>query len=137
MQTWLEELSEEQCLELLAGASLGRLGVVVNGRPEIFPINHVYDCTIDRVVFPTNRRTKLQAALNWPWVVFEVDGVDSDGSGWSVMVVGRAEEVRDRDLIERSTTSRTAAWGAGDDATWVAIVPAKISGRRISAVPTS
>lgn len=91
VQTWLINISDEECAELLAVTPLGRVGVVIGGRPEIFPVNHVYDRDTGTVAFPTNDRTKLHAALDWPHVAYEVDGVDPDGDGgWSVAVVGRA-----------------------------------------------
>ena len=72
--TFLVDIPPEACADLLEGATLGRLGVIVDGRPEIFPVNHVYDRPSGHVVFPTNDGTKLHAALDWPWVAFEVDG---------------------------------------------------------------
>jgi hypothetical protein len=39
--TYLLDLSRDDCIDLLASASLGRLGVVVDGHPEFFPLNHV------------------------------------------------------------------------------------------------
>ena len=134
VQTWLVELSAAECTDLLTTTPLGRLGVVVEGRPEIFPVNHMYDETSGCVVFPTNRRTKLHAALDWPWVAYEIDGETPDGSGWSVMVVGKAETITDVDRIAGIAPRRTAGWAASGDATWVRIVPSKITGRRISAV---
>jgi hypothetical protein len=47
---------------------------IVNGRPQIFPVNHVYDRPSGCVVFPTRAGIKLHGALDWPWVAFEVDG---------------------------------------------------------------
>jgi uncharacterized protein len=109
--------------------------VIVDGRPQIFPVNHVYDRPSGCVVFPTRAGTKLHGALDWPWVAFEVDGLDRDGGGgWSVLVAGRAEEVTDPDLIDRAATAREALWGAGHGTHWVRIVPSEVSGRRISAV---
>ncbi|WP_116995625.1 pyridoxamine 5'-phosphate oxidase family protein [Desertimonas flava] len=133
MQTWLVELSPSECADLLEKGPIGRLGVVIDGRPEIFPISHVYDRTTGRVVFPTNDRTKLRAALTWPYVAYEVDGLE-DGGGWSVMVVGSAELVDDVAAIERIAPARTVAWAAGPAVSWVAIVPDKVTGRRITAV---
>jgi uncharacterized protein len=49
---------------LLAAATLGRLGVIVDGRPEVFPVNHVYDHESGYVVFPRKARTTLHAALD-------------------------------------------------------------------------
>ncbi len=135
VQTWLVELSPRRCEELLATTTLGRLGVIVDGRPEIFPVNHVFD-PVDRcVAFVSNERTKLHAALGWPWVAFEVDGVEPDESaGWSVLVVGRAEEIDDAGTVARLEAQRRALWRMGDPGQWVRIVPSKVTGRQISAV---
>lgn len=135
VQTWLLDITAEQCEDLLARSTLGRLGVIVDGRPEIFPVNHVFDRTSGCVAFPTNARTKLHAALNWPWVAFEVDGIEpDDAGGWSVLVVGRAEEITDPDDISRIAQLRHVLWRSGDTVHWIRIVPSKTTGRRISAV---
>ena len=47
------ELDESACWALLRSAEVGRLAVVVNHRPEIFPINLVVDHAT--VVFRTAR----------------------------------------------------------------------------------
>lgn len=79
--------------------------------------------------------TKLHAAASWPWVAFEVDGVDADGqSGWSVLVTGTTEEVEGVDQLEMASCRRRTPWGLGCGARWVRIVPTKVTGRRISAV---
>jgi uncharacterized protein len=135
--TYVVDIPPQDCAELLASSSLGRLGVIVAGRPEIFPVNHVYDHDRGCVVFPTNDGTKLRAALDWPWVAFEVDGIaDDDGSGWSVLVVGRAEQVTDEDEITRLAQQRMVPWRAGPGVTWLRISPSKVSGRRICASST-
>jgi nitroimidazol reductase NimA-like FMN-containing flavoprotein (pyridoxamine 5'-phosphate oxidase superfamily) len=137
VRTWLIGISTDECAcaHLLSASGLGRLAVIVNGRPQIFPVNHVYDRPSGCVVFPTRAGTKLHGALDWPWVAFEVDGLDRDGGGgWSVLVAGRAEEVTDPELIARAATAREALWGAGRGTHWVRIVPSEVSGRRISAV---
>jgi uncharacterized protein len=89
VRTWLIGISTDECAcaHLLSASGLGRLAVIVNGRPQIFPVNHVYDRPSGCVVFPTRAGTKLHGALDWPWVGFEVDGLDRDGGGgWSVLV---------------------------------------------------
>lgn len=134
--TWRIEIPPEECTELLAGAPIGRLGVIVAGRPEIFPVGHVYDASTGTIVFPTNERTKWRAALEWPWVAFEVDGLDAARtSGWSVAVVGKAEEVTDAAEIDRAMQRRAVPWGAGcgPGAHWLRIVPDKLTGWRIHA----
>jgi uncharacterized protein len=99
-RTSLIELDPDDCAELLASSTLGRLGVVVDGRPEIFPVNHVYDSERGCVAFPTLPGTKLYAARNSPWVAFEVDRVDPDGErGCSVLVVGTAHVITDSEAV--------------------------------------
>jgi hypothetical protein len=75
-----------------------------------------------------------RAALDWPWVAFEIDGVESDGDGgWSVLVVGTAEVVTDPEEVALAARERHVRWAGGDSATWVRIVPSKVTGRRICA----
>jgi nitroimidazol reductase NimA-like FMN-containing flavoprotein (pyridoxamine 5'-phosphate oxidase superfamily) len=132
--TYVIDIPAAECAALLAAETLGRLGVVVDGRPEIFPVNHVYDHELGCVAFPTNPRTKLHAALSWPAVAFEVDGIRPDGSGgWSVLVLGQAEEITDAAVIDRLASQRTVLWRAGDAVHWVRIVPTSVTGRRIYA----
>src|SRR5690606_31857121 len=115
----------------LASAPMGRLGVIIDGRPEIFPVSHVFDLEHRCVAFPTNDGTKLHGALNWPWVAFEADELERDG-GWSVLVVGQAEEVTDPAEIERLSALRDVPWRTGPGTRWLRIVPSKITGRHIS-----
>ena len=127
-------LDEPACRDFLRQAPIGRLGVLVDGRPEIFPIAHAYDEETGSLVFPTHRGTKLESALAWPWVAFEVDGLDIErGEGWSVLVVGRAELVDDDAAVERARTARRLPWRAGPGACWLRIVPSKVTGRRLTA----
>lgn len=143
IETWLISIPPQESADLLAASKVGRLGVVIDGRPEIFPVDHVYDRASSSIVFPTSGGTKLHGALDWPFVAFEVDSLESpETGGWSVAVVGRAEEVTDPDDIARFEQARHVRWshpgGAWSDpgaAThWIRIVPTKVSGRRIKAV---
>jgi len=133
-KTALISLGPERCADLLALGTLGRLGVVIDGRPEIFPVNHVYDPVEGTVVFPAHKGAKLSGALDWPWVAFEVDGMDvPHNRGWSVAVVGRAEEIVDEATIDRLSNIRHIEWGEGVGARWIRIVPSKVTGREIEA----
>jgi uncharacterized protein len=89
LNTELQELTERECLELLGGEELGRIALVVQGRPEIFPVNYALD-DVGCVVFRTAAGMKLASAVNHA-VVFEVDHADRGmKSGWSVIVHGVA-----------------------------------------------
>lgn len=129
-RTWLTSLPQEECAALLRGAVVGRLGVIIDGKPEVFPVCHVYEDGC--VIFPTNDGTKMHAALRWPWVCFEVDAIDPDGmTARSVMVSGRAEEISDTAVIERAASIRTLPWRTEQTVRWVRIVPDQVTGRRI------
>lgn len=89
----LEEITEEECLEILDGHSLGRIAFVVEGQPRIFPVNYAMSGRI--VVIRTAAGTKLFHSPEAK-VAFEIDEYDSStGVGWSVMVQGIAHDATD------------------------------------------
>lgn len=131
-RTWLEDIPTHECVELLEASWLGRLGVVVDGHPEIFPVNHVYERATRSVLFPTPPTTKFRSALSSVSVAFEVDGVrDDELVGWSVLVLGVAEEVTDPETIAAATSLRRAVWALSERSHWLRIRPLKVTGRRI------
>jgi nitroimidazol reductase NimA-like FMN-containing flavoprotein (pyridoxamine 5'-phosphate oxidase superfamily) len=130
-RTGLEVISPDACRALLAGEEVGRLALVIGGAPSIFPVNFALDG--DAVVFRTAPGTKLDHAGR-STVAFEVDGIDREArTGWSVVVVGRLEEV---DQFDAATLARVSAlalypWAEGAKDHWLRLVPTRISGRRI------
>jgi nitroimidazol reductase NimA-like FMN-containing flavoprotein (pyridoxamine 5'-phosphate oxidase superfamily) len=128
----LEVLTEQECRELLANppVHVGRVALIDGGRPLILPVNYLF--TDGAVVFRTDPGTKLATALREEQVAFEVDAVDTAWrEGWSVVVLGRAEEVTDADDRRRLQALPLRAWGPGAKDHLVRIRPTKISGRRI------
>ena len=132
-QPELEEIPEVECLEILSQHSLGRVAVIVEGRPEIFPVNYGIRGRV--IAFRTAAGTKLAHAPGSP-VAFEIDGYDeATGVSWSVVVQGTGHDVT----------------SAGDDFSWtargvpayplapgtrthrIAIEPINITGRRFQA----
>jgi nitroimidazol reductase NimA-like FMN-containing flavoprotein (pyridoxamine 5'-phosphate oxidase superfamily) len=129
-RTWLEHLGADECWRLLASTPVGRLGVLSDSAPEIYPVNHVVDERT--IVFRTDPGSKLRSLLHSPAVCFEVDAIDTEHeTGWSVLVKGRATEVVDRDERRRLVDVPLRYWSLGDKAHWVRIVPAEVTGRRI------
>lgn len=129
VRTGLEVLDRDECLALVRRSVIGRLGVSVDDRPLVFPVNFVLDGST--VVFRTAEGTKLWAARHAP-VVFECDGIDAlYHTGWSVMISGRAEEITNP--IERVRVARLplTPWSSGETPVWMRIRPDMISGRRI------
>jgi len=128
-RTGLEELDREECLRLLREAAIGRLAVVVDGQPLIFPVNFALDD--DSVVLRTDEGTKLHAARNGP-VAFECDHVDRTyHTGWSVLLTGRAVEVREPSELARLGALPLGPWLPGPKPVWLRIRPRSTTGRRI------
>jgi len=127
----LEVLDRATCIDLLAHRRfLGRLAIVADGRPLIFPVNYIFDN--ESVVFCTASGTKLNVIADGADVAFEVD--DSQPlhhSGWSVLVQGHAEVVTDPEEVARLQRGPLRPWAKGTRANWVRISVAEISGRRI------
>ena len=128
----LERMSREECVTLLQSQDVGRLVVVDNERPLIFPVNYAMDG--DAPVFRTASGTKLWAAARSP-VAFEVDEVDREAkAAWSVVVHGVAQEITAFDAGEvqaRVLGLPVHPWAKGDKPSIVRIAPRLITGRRV------
>ena len=126
----LEEIQEAECLEILDQHSLGRIAVIIDGQPQIFPVNYAMSGRV--IAFRTGAGTKLSHAPG-STVSFEIDEYDpKDGVGWSVMVQGVAVDATDS-FDDVSWAARAAtAWPAAPGAKpfRIAIEPSKITGRR-------
>ena len=129
-------LSDNDCWALLRGVEVGRLAVVVDAEPEIFPVNYVVDH--GTIVFRTAEGTKLTAALADGTVAFESDGVDFEKlMAWSVIVKGSAGEIRELDDMVDASLLPLAPWHGAPKHRFVRIVPAQISGRQFRVVDPS
>jgi nitroimidazol reductase NimA-like FMN-containing flavoprotein (pyridoxamine 5'-phosphate oxidase superfamily) len=121
----VEELSREECWQLLATGSIGRLAVITaDGLPFVVPVNYVLDGEI--VVFRSDYGTKFDALLRHP-VAFQVDSIDPrHRTGWTVLVQGIAHEATPHEAGHLTVEP----W-AGPKQRWVRIVTRHISGRRL------
>ena len=97
----IADLANSACLELLRDNHFGRVAFVeqTDGLPVIMPVNYLmYGET---VVFRTDPDSKLGRAMRSTTAAFEIDGIDErERTGWSVVVSGRAEEVRDTKQLD-------------------------------------
>jgi uncharacterized protein len=132
-RTWMEHLSPESCWDLLKTTPVGRIAVMVDGAPEVYPVNFVVD---DRsVAFRTAPGTKLSGLDLFPTTCFEADVIDPEShAGWSVMVKGRAAEVVRSDERSRLAARPLTLWTAGVKDHWVRIRPTQVTGRRIHTI---
>lgn len=127
-----EHLTPKECGDLLSAAPVGRLAVIVAGRPAIFPVNHsMYDGDI---IFRTGSGSKLDAAIGQP-VSFEVDGFDAASRlAWSVVVAGVAAEIAQLHQVLDLLRLPVFPWEPGAKPHLVRIHPESITGRRFPAV---
>jgi uncharacterized protein len=125
-----QELTRSECFALLAREHVGRVAVVDDRGPVVFPVNFVLDRHM--VVFRTDEGTKLDAACRGSRVAFEIDGADAAAhSGWSVVVRGEAIEVTGPAELARLRRLRLDPWAPGAKTHYVRILPAVLTGRRI------
>ncbi len=127
----LEELTEQECLDLLRRHAVGRIVFVVDGQPMALPVNYVLQDTT--VAFRTDPGSKLDGA-NLGRVALEIDDVDaSTREGWSVLVTGVGRDVTGAidEWSERVQAQHLTPWAAGERRHWVAISSPTFSGRRI------
>lgn len=100
-------------MELLAGASFGRVGVSVDALPAILPVT--ITLIDDDVVFRTVPGTKFAYAARNAVLAVEVDQYDPDrGEGWSVLVRGVATQLHDVAEVARARARLDGSW-IGDD----------------------
>lgn len=125
----LEELDDGDCLARLGSSHLGRIALSVGALPAVFPIHFAM---LGRdPVFRTDSGTKLRDASAGHIVCLQVDDVDNElHSGWSVMVIGRAEVITEASELAEAALLPLRPWvGPGDE--FVRIRSGLLSGRRV------
>lgn len=127
-----QELTKSECFDLLAREPLGRIAIVDDQGPAVFPVNFIFDKHM--VVFRTDEGSKLDAACRGSRVAFEIDGIDAaTRTGWSVLIRGETVEVTDASELRRLSEIIPAPWAPGAKAHVVRVLPAVVTGRRIVA----
>jgi nitroimidazol reductase NimA-like FMN-containing flavoprotein (pyridoxamine 5'-phosphate oxidase superfamily) len=123
-----EILSTNECWVLLRGSVVGRLAVIVDGDPDIFPVNPVVDH--GTIVFRTAAGAKL-AATKGRNVAFEVDGYDvGTARAWSVVVKGKAQEIWETEETLRALRLPLYPWQPGRKPRFLRVEPTSVTGRR-------
>jgi nitroimidazol reductase NimA-like FMN-containing flavoprotein (pyridoxamine 5'-phosphate oxidase superfamily) len=131
----IEELSEEQCLNLISGGGIGRIAYTGRFGPVVLPVN--YALRDGAVVFRTAENGPLDEDLRTGIagaeykVAFEIDSIDlAAQQGWSVLIQGPAHHVTSAE--ERAVREAgVEPWAPGPRELFVRIVPSRITGRRV------
>jgi nitroimidazol reductase NimA-like FMN-containing flavoprotein (pyridoxamine 5'-phosphate oxidase superfamily) len=88
----MKELAEEEAIELLNSAKIGRLGCVDNGEPYVVPINYFLE---DRSIYSHSLPgRKVDALRVHPRACLQVDAIEDDFHWRSAIAYGNFEEIR-------------------------------------------
>ena len=126
----LEELSLERCVQLLGATSIGRIAMVVDRYPIVFPVNYrlVNDADPWLVI-----RTRPGGMIDrtQSHVAFEIDGFDTGHkAGWSVLVRGGVRSLTESDK-ETVALIDPHPWLRAERSLWIGIQPLTITGRNL------
>ena len=125
---WLEELPLETCLEHLRREVVGRLGVVVDERPIVLPVNYRLVETVGPLWVTLRTRPGGVVDEATSHVALEIDGIDgARHEGWSVLVRGTMARV-DPDAANFKSRFDSEPW-IDDRHSWHVIEPFSITGR--------
>lgn len=87
-----------ECPRLLASVPVGRLIFTVNALPTVRPMNFVLVDGL--IVLRTTAQSTTTRKIDHAIVAFEADELDvANCCGWSVIMTGRAEVVKDAEMI--------------------------------------
>ena len=120
-------LSEQECWELLATVSVGRLALSVRALPVILPVQYYLDGR--RLAVCVGHHGLPERALDQTIIALAADSIDPvTRSGWSVQVQGRS-------VIPRGRRIDTGCGWPASAAQVVEIEPGRISGQRMHLCP--
>lgn len=123
------QLSIDQCWVLLDSEVVGRIALIVDGHPEVFPVNFVLQRR--SIVFRTAGGTKLWGAITAKPVAFEIDGYDAhEQTAWSVVARGEAELIDDQAEKDTVDALLLEPWQPGEKNYYVRLAPKALTGRR-------
>lgn len=129
----VEVLDAAACTEYLRTTSLGRLGFVSDGWPVVLPVNYQ---PIDDggILIKSVEGGKTAIAETSGVVCFEIDGADeATRQGWSVVVHGELQIVRDAPTLETAWRNDPEPWLEGTSWRWLKLAPLSTTGRRLRA----
>src|ERR1017187_4091880 len=113
----LEQLSKDECLQLMASVSVGRIIYTRRALPAVELVNFAFDH--GDIIIRTEGGGKLAAA--------------AQHSGWSVTAIGQSQEVTDSGDIARLKAIGLSSWAAGVRDHFIRISPEILNGRRLLA----
>src|SRR4051812_2578154 len=129
--TWkrVEVLDEAEAMRMLASVRWGRCAWSEPDGPRVLPVN--YAVLDGNLVFRTGLYGSLADASTGKPVALEADELDDRlSSGWSVVVLGTAEQIHDPSEIASLFRRMPDPWAPGSRPELVRVRPAQVTGRR-------
>lgn len=122
-------LDYDDCWELLAAGIVGRLALIVDDHPEIFPVNYVLERR--SIVFRSAGGTKLWGAEAVRPAAFEIDGYDPrQEQAWSVVARGDTEVITSEEEKAAVDALHLEPWQPGAKDNYIRLKPRALTGRR-------
>ena len=127
----LEELTREECLELLRAGGVGRIAFEVDACPVILPVNYRLVETSGRLWIALRTRPGNVIASAPSLVAFQIDEIDpARHEGWSVLARGTLHAV-DPDAADFRERFDPHPWILAERDSWLIIDPFALTGRRL------
>ncbi|WP_229663330.1 pyridoxamine 5'-phosphate oxidase family protein [Microbacterium album] len=128
-------MSEQESLDLLPSASVGRLGFVDGGEVQIIPANYTVEDRGVLVVRTSSDGILSRLAHASPRVAFEVDYHDDHrGVGWSVLMNGSLRAVDDDEESPHVDSHRVIPWAGTSRTLRLRFRAQRVTGRQVRRV---
>ena len=129
----LQQLTRDECLQLMASVSVGRIIYTRQALPAVDLVNFAFDN--GDIIIKTDHSGNLATATRRAVVAFEADCLDfARQAGWTVTAIGQSHEVTDADEISRLVRIGLNSWTPGDREHFIRISPGILNGRRLFAL---
>ncbi|MEY9964295.1 hypothetical protein ABIA33_002337 [Streptacidiphilus sp. MAP12-16] len=136
-----EHLDPQQSLRLLADMPVGRVVYTLGAMPAVLPVRFRLDGD-GSLLLDATAGSELVRAVDGTVIAFETGEVDgTDGSGWSVTVLGRAHVEPGPTESPRPQAPPQAGVAAvpfdGSGHVQIRMCPELVNGRRLGTLPTA
>lgn len=122
-------LDATDCWSYLRNTTVGRLAVIIEDAPHIFPVN--YSVEHSAIVFRSAEGSKVDAIRTHPQAAFEIDGFEPEtNTAWSVVLRGRAKQINDPEELRDTVGLDVSPWQGGAKNRFIRIAAEEVSGRR-------
>jgi hypothetical protein len=133
----LAQLARADCLQLVGSVPLGRIVFTVRALPAVRVVNHLM--VGEQIIIRASLGAAISSEVDGTGTVvaYEADLIDpAERLGWSVVVVGRASRVTDRELGARYR-ELLSPWVDGEMDQVIAIAADLVTGYRMILGPAT